>query len=246
MTAAGTPAVHGAGEPAGGVRLRVVSYNIHSQRDDTAALAAVVREAQPDVVIVQEAPRRFRWRQKSAALAESFGLVVAAGGLPSLGNLLLTSLRVRVTATRCQRFPLTPGRHLRGAAYAECRVGGARFLLAGSHLSTDPAERPNQATLLKREVADAQLPVVLGADLNDGPDSVAWRTVGEGLVDAAVAADAADRCTYSCANPRRRIDALFVDPRVTVLDYDVVDTPTTRRASDHFPVLADLLLPVVD
>lgn len=39
-----------------GVPLRVVSYNIHSQRDDAAALAAVVREAAPDVVIVQEAP----------------------------------------------------------------------------------------------------------------------------------------------------------------------------------------------
>ncbi|MEH0844106.1 endonuclease/exonuclease/phosphatase family protein [Micromonospora sp. CPCC 205711] len=232
------------GTPASaGVPLRVVSYNIHSQRDDTAALAAVVREAAPDVVIVQEAPRRFRWRQKSAALAESFGLVVAAGGLPSLGNLLLTSLRVRVTATRCQRFPLTPGRHLRGAAYAECRVGGARFLLAGSHLSTDPAERPGQAALVKRELAAATLPVVFGADLNEGPDGPAWRTVAEGLTDAAVAADAADRHTFSCANPRRRIDALLVDPRVRVVGYDVVDTPQTRRASDHFPVLVDLLLP---
>ncbi|MGC4805713.1 endonuclease/exonuclease/phosphatase family protein [Micromonospora sp. DT233] len=226
-----------------GVPLRVVSYNIHSQRDDTAALAEVVRSAAPDVVIVQEAPRRFRWRQKSAALAESFGLVVAAGGLPSLGNLLLTSLRVRVLDTRCQRYPLTPGRHMRGAAYAHCRVGGAEFLLAGSHLSTDPAERPAQAAAFKRELAAAELPVVAAADLNEGPDGTAWATVGEGLTDTAVAADRADRVTYSCADPRRRIDAVFVDPRITVVDYDVVDTPQTRRASDHFPVLVDLLLP---
>nr|WP_204342683.1 endonuclease/exonuclease/phosphatase family protein [Micromonospora terminaliae] len=223
--------------------MRVVSYNIHSQRDDTAALAEVVRAAEPDVVIVQEGPRRFRWRQKCASLADSFGLVVAAGGLPSLGNLLLTSLRVRVTATRCQRYPLTPGRHLRGAAYAECVVGGTRFLLAGSHLSTDPAERPAQAAAFKRELAAATLPVVAGADLNEGPDGTAWRTVAEGLTDAAVAMDRADRLTYSCANPRRRIDALFVDPRISVVDYDVVDTPRTRQASDHFPVLVDLLLP---
>ncbi|SCF23333.1 Metal-dependent hydrolase, endonuclease/exonuclease/phosphatase family [Micromonospora chaiyaphumensis] len=223
--------------------LRVVSYNIHSQRDDTAALAEVVRAAEPDVVIVQEGPRRFRWRQKCASLADSFGLVVAAGGLPSLGNLLLTSLRVRVTATRCQRYPLTPGRHLRGAAYAECLVGGTRFLLAGSHLSTDPVERPAQAAAFKRELAAATLPVVAGADLNEGPDGSAWRTVAEGLTDAAVAMDRADRLTYSCANPRRRIDALFVDPRISVVDYDVVDTPRTRQASDHFPVLVDLLLP---
>ncbi|MFI6231790.1 endonuclease/exonuclease/phosphatase family protein [Micromonospora echinospora] len=228
------------------VPLRVVSYNIHTQRDDTAALAEVVRAARPDVVIVQEGPRRFRWRSKCAALAESFGLVVGAGGLPALGNLLLTSLRVRVHATRCQRFPLTPGRHLRGAAFAECAVGGARFVLAGTHLSTDPTERPDQAALFRAEVEAARWPVLVGADLNEGPGGAAWRTIADGLTDAAVAADRADRLTYSCADPRRRIDALFVDPRITVVDYDVVDTPQTRRASDHFPVLADLLLPVTD
>ena len=123
------------------VPLRVVSYNVHSQRDDTAALAAVVRAAAPDVVIVQEAPRRFRWRQKCATLAESFGLVVAAGGLPALGNLLLTSLRVRVRDTRCQRYPLTPGRHLRGAAYADCQVGAAP--VPAGRLA--PVHRPGRA-----------------------------------------------------------------------------------------------------
>ncbi|MEU3456463.1 endonuclease/exonuclease/phosphatase family protein [Micromonospora sp. NPDC006766] len=223
-----------------------MSYNIHSRRDDTAALAEVVRSAAPDVVIVQEGPRRFRWRQKCASLADGFGLVVAAGGLPALGNLLLTSLRVRVLATRCQRYPLTPGRHLRGAAYAECRVGGSRFLLAGSHLSTDPAERPAQANAFKRELAATPLPVVAGADLNEGPDGSAWRTVAEGLTDTAVAAGRAARPTFPCADPQRRIDALFVDPRITVVDHDVVDTPRARRASDHLPVLADLLLPAAD
>ncbi|MFC0100085.1 endonuclease/exonuclease/phosphatase family protein [Micromonospora marina] len=226
-----------------GVPLRVLSYNIHSQRDDAAALAEVVRTAAPDVVIVQEGPRRFRWRQKCAALAESFGMVVAAGGLPSLGNVLLTSLRVRAVDTSCQRYPLTPGRHMRGAAYAQCRVGGVDVLLAGSHLSTDPAERPAQAAAFKRELAASTLPVVAGADVNEGPDGPAWQTLAEGLTDTALAADRADRLTYSCADPRRRIDALFVDPRITVVDYDVVDTPAARRASDHFPVLVDLLLP---
>ena len=48
-----------------GVPLRVVSYNVHGQRDDVAALATVVRQLAPDVVIVQEGPRRFGWRAKS-------------------------------------------------------------------------------------------------------------------------------------------------------------------------------------
>lgn len=231
---------------AAGTRLRVVSYNVHSQRDDPAALVEVVRGLRPDVLIVQEAPRRFRWRHKCAALADAFGLVVAAGGLPSLGNLLLTTLRVRVHDTWCLRYPLTPGRHMRGAAFAQCSVGLARFVAAGSHLSTDPVERPAQATLLKKALSKVGPPVVVGADLNEKSGGVAWRCMADGLVDAAVVADRTDRLTYSCANPRDRIDALFVDPRLRVANYDVIDSPVARRASDHFPVLADLVLPAQD
>jgi endonuclease/exonuclease/phosphatase family metal-dependent hydrolase len=225
------------------VGLRVLSYNVHGQQDDADALAAVVRSTAPDVVIVQEAPRRLRWRAKCAALARSFDMVVAAGGLPALGNLLLTTLRVRVHDTSCLRFPLTPGRHMRGAAFAECSVPNARFTLVGSHLSTDPTERPGQAELLKKAMGQAGAPVVFGGDLNENSGGAGWRTLADGLVDAAVAMDAADRLTFSCADPRDRIDALFVDPRIAVRAYDVIDTPETRRASDHFPVMADLELP---
>ena len=58
-------------------KLRVLSYNIHSSKDDLRALATVVREIAPDVMIIQEAPRRFRWRQKCADLA---ALVRPGGG----------------------------------------------------------------------------------------------------------------------------------------------------------------------
>jgi endonuclease/exonuclease/phosphatase family metal-dependent hydrolase len=229
-----------------GVRLRVLSYNVHGQRDDVAALAAAVRAAEPDVVIVQEGPRRFRWRHKTGALAAALGLVVGAGGLPSLGNLILTSLRVRVGRTWHRQFPLTPGRHMRGAVFAECAVGSdtvAPFVVAGSHLGTDPTERPGQAALLKGELTGLGSPVVLGADLNENSGGAAWRTLADGLTDTAVATGRADTRTFPCADPRDRIDALFVDPRIVVTGYDVLDTPQTRRASDHFPVLADLLLP---
>jgi endonuclease/exonuclease/phosphatase family metal-dependent hydrolase len=239
----GVTQVESSGDPTSSVRLRVLSYNVHGQRDDVDALAEAVRNMEPDVVIVQEAPRRFRWRHKCAALADQLGLVVAAGGLPTLGNLLLTSLRVRVYRTWSQQYPLTPGRHLRGAVFAECGIGTSRFVLAGSHLSTDPAERPGQAALFKQEWAALRLPVVVGMDLNENSGGGAWRTVADGLTDAAVVADAAERFTFSCVYPHNRIDALFVDPRIGVLGYDVVDTAQTRRASDHFPIQADLRLP---
>ncbi|NUO55947.1 MAG: endonuclease, partial [Hamadaea sp.] len=169
-----------------GVGLRVVAYNIHSSRDDLGALAAVVRGLEPDVLIMQEGPRRFRWRTKVAALASSFGLVVVGGGLPALGNVILTSLRVRRRDSWEVRFPLKPGRHMRGAAFARCEAGGVSFTLVGSHLSTDDEERPSQAALLRDAIAGLAGPVILGADLNDVPGSVSWNLVHQDLVDVGV------------------------------------------------------------
>jgi endonuclease/exonuclease/phosphatase family metal-dependent hydrolase len=226
-----------------GAELRVVSYNVHSLRDDRAALAKVVRDLAPDVVIVQEAPRRWRWRTKCAQLADDFGLVVGVGGLPSLGNLILTSLRVRVLDTWTLRYPLTPGRHMRGAAFARCAVpGAAPFVVAGTHLSTDDAERPGQAALLKPALTASQDPVVLGVDLNEQPDGLSWRLLADGLADAALTAGQQDRNTFSCSDPNRRIDAVLVDPRLRLRDYQVYTAPPTLQASDHFPLVVDLML----
>lgn len=221
-------------------QLRVVSYNVHSLKDDLDALTAVVRELNPDVLVIQEAPRRFRWRTKCARLAHDFGMIYAVGGLPSLGNLILTHLRVRVHDGWCVQFPLTPGRHMRGAAFARCSVDRIPFIVVGSHLSTDAGERPAQATTLKKAMSDVDAPVVFGADLNENSGGSAWRTLADGLVDTA---GRTDRPTFSCADPRERIDAVFVDPRIAVRRYDVIDTEQARRASDHFPVLAELTLP---
>ncbi|WP_213450708.1 endonuclease/exonuclease/phosphatase family protein [Rhizomonospora bruguierae] len=224
--------------------LRVVSYNVHSSRDDRDALADVVRELRPDVLVVQEGPRRFRWRHRTAALARSFDLVVAEGGLHSLGNLLLTSLRVRVLASRSVRYPLTPGRHMRGAAIATCAVEGVRFAVAGTHLSTDPQERPAQARQFREAVAGLDAPLVAGVDVNEGPaGGTAWNVLAEGMVDVAERTGAGNRHTFPVAHPYERIDALFVDPRIEVRGYRVVDTPAARRASDHFAIVADLTLP---
>lgn len=223
-------------------RLRIMSYNVHGRQDDLQALANVVRDLDPDILVVQEGPRRFRWRQKSADLARRVGMIVAEGGLPSLGNLIFTSLRVRPYHTWSVKYPLTPGRHMRGAAFANCAVadgegGEVGFTVVGSHLSTDDAERPAQATRLKEAMVAAPDPVLLAVDINEGPGGPAWQLLADGLTDAA---GADERPTFSVASPRRRIDAIMLDPRLKVISYEVVDTPASRRASDHFPIWVDV------
>ncbi len=221
-----------------GVQLRVVSYNVHSLRDDLEALARVVREIEADIAVVQEAPRRWRWRSKCARLAHSFGLLVAEGGLPSLGNLIMTSHRVRVLDSWSLRYPLTPGRHMRGAAFARCAVlGAAPFVVAGSHLSTDPTERPAQAALLKPALDACADPTILAADFNETSEGSSWPLLATTLTDPG------GPPTFPAHAPDRRIDAIFVDPRLTLTSYTVITSPLAVRASDHLPVVADLLLP---
>jgi endonuclease/exonuclease/phosphatase family metal-dependent hydrolase len=194
------------------------------------------------VVVIQEAPRRFRWRVRCAELARRFGLVYAGGGLPSLGNLVLTNFRVRVHGHWCVQYPLTPGRHLRGAVFVRCEVGRTGFVVAGSHLATDAAERPTQAAILRRTLAEVEEPKLLGIDMNDVPGSPAWRTVGDGLVDSGAASGAP---TFPAAAPKRRIDAVLVDPRCTIDSYQVFEHPRAVRASDHCPLLVDVTLPTI-
>src|SRR5206468_1367391 len=163
----------------------------------------------------------------------------AGGGQPALGNAVLTNLRVHAREQWCVQYPLTPGRHMRGAAFVRCAVGRSEFVVSGSHLATDPGERPGQAVILKKVLADLDAPVILGLDLNENPGGPAWRTVADGLVDAG------GSLTFPATRPQHRIDAIFVDPRCSVLSCRVVDSAAARAASDHLPVIAEIALPAV-
>jgi endonuclease/exonuclease/phosphatase family metal-dependent hydrolase len=218
--------------------LRVMSYNVRGLRGDRAALAEVVREAAPDVLVVQEAPRRLRWRTRNAQLAHDVDLVYVCGGAPSLGNVIFSDLAVRPYATWELRYPLVPGRHMYGAAFARCATGGAAFVVVGSHLATDADERPGQAELLKKALSDLDVPVIFAGDLNETSGGAAWRMLADGLVDGG------SDDSVSVPATGQRHDVIFVDPRLTVTGYRVIDTPTARRASDHLPVVVELALPV--
>ncbi|HKE66859.1 MAG TPA: endonuclease/exonuclease/phosphatase family protein [Micromonosporaceae bacterium] len=228
---------------AGPVTLRVMSYNVHGQRDDRGALASVVRDIAPDIVVVQEAPRRFRWRARSAELARGWRMLYAAGGLPSLGNLIVTTHRVRVRDSWCLRYPLTPGRHLRGAVFARCTVGAATFVVAGTHLATDDVERVGQARIFADECATVTEPLLVAADLNDTAGGASWSILVHRLVDPAATLGKDGLATFPAGAPTRRIDAVFVDPRCSIEAYDVVATPAARAASDHLPVVVDVRVP---
>lgn len=213
--------------------LRALSYNVRSLRDDRDALVEVVRSARPDVVMVQEAPRLFRWRARCAELARRTGLLVVSGGRTAGDCLLLATLRVEVREAHAVRLTRTPGLHRRGLAYARVSVAGREVVVASAHLGLRADERARHVAEIARLLSPYSLPVVLGADVNEQPGSPAWEAL-----DTRWPAAAAGGPTFPSRSARRRIDGVFTDLPVSAAQ--VLEGPLVERASDHRPVLVDL------
>jgi endonuclease/exonuclease/phosphatase family metal-dependent hydrolase len=229
--------------------VRVLSYNIRSMRDDTAALARVIRACAPDLVLIQEAPRFFRWRRAAARLAEATDLVYVTGGATVAGPMILSSLRLHVERSEDLLMPRTPGWHQRGFATAVLRVGKARFAAVSTHLSLSPAERYTQAGLVLERVAAMGEPyVVLGGDFNEPPDRPGFSRIADQLQDGFVTRPWGGEITNH-RPPFMRIDAVFSTPGIEVLGCGVplgrpgITEADLHAATDHMPVLAALRVP---
>jgi endonuclease/exonuclease/phosphatase family metal-dependent hydrolase len=233
-------------EEDGSAVVRVLSYNIRSMRDDTAALGRVIRACAPDLVLIQEAPRFFRWRKALTRLARSAGLVTLAGGATAAGPALLCAMRASVERTEDVLLPLTPGLHRRGFSTAVVRFGAARLGVVSCHLSLSGEERLAQARMLTRRVAELGVShVVAGGDLNEGPGGKAFQHVAGELRDAYALRPWGGEFTSTARKPFQRIDALFVTEGVEVLGCGVPEVAGADAvaASDHLPVLAVLRVP---
>ncbi|WP_328317041.1 endonuclease/exonuclease/phosphatase family protein [Streptomyces sp. NBC_00388] len=231
----------------GSAVVRVLSYNIRSMRDDEKALARVIRACDPDLVLIQEAPRFFRWRKAAARLAAATDLVTLGGGATAAGPLLLCSLRATVERTEDVLLPRTPGLHQRGFATAVVRIGGARLGVLSCHLSLRSDERRTQAGLLLDRLGAMDVPhAVVAGDLNERPEGRSFGRLAAALQDCWTAKPWGGEHTYPAAGPDRRIDAVFATQGVEVLGCGVPqDIPEAdlRAASDHLPVLAALRVP---
>lgn len=222
-----------------------MSYNIRSLRDDKRAVVRVIRDVDPDVVCIQEAPRFAFWRRKCAWLARSTGLVIAAGGRVAAANILLVRDSVTVEANHSVLFTKDPKRHQRGCAMALLRHSGRPFIAAGTHLDGWPEPRLRHVRELYSALdlfAPDHAPFVLAGDFNDDPGSRVWSELSRRATDAYGVAGVGDGLTLNVTEPTRRIDAVFAGPGVAVQSARSIDSPDVRSASDHRPVVAELEL----
>ena len=218
-------------------RLRVATYNTRDFLDDHHLAARLVRAVDPDVLCLQEVPRRLfaPWRLRRFAAA--CGLRWSGPQRGSGGTTVLTSPRVDLLEASHHRLSVRWPDRTRGWARARVRLADGSELTAVSvHLGLRPQERERHA----REIVDALdgvQPLVVAGDLNEGDDGPAFGVVADRLAVAGP-----DGPTFPARSPHRRIDVLFASPGVRVLGGGPVAVPDAHwpRGSDHRPAWVDV------
>jgi endonuclease/exonuclease/phosphatase family metal-dependent hydrolase len=200
--------------------MRVVGWNVRSLRDGRAAVVAVVRSLDPDVLVLQEAPRLVLWRLSRWWLAQACGLQVVTPWRAA-GNVVLVRPGMPLLGRAQVRVPKRRGLHRRAAVVV--RLEG--LAVAGTHLDLREDARLDTAARVRAALPEG--PAVLSADVNDVPGSATWAVLAAGLVDPGAALDVP---TFPARAPSRRIDALLARD-LHVLRFHVADVPAPAQSS---------------
>jgi endonuclease/exonuclease/phosphatase family metal-dependent hydrolase len=246
--------------PAGGVPIRVMTYNIRSGNGDLAGTAAAIREQAPDVVALQEVDVRWAERSGFADQAAELGAMLhmnvrfapiysLPGATPGadarqFGVALLTrfpivSFRNDSIARLSTQEPNPTPAPAPGLLDATLDVRGVPVRALVTHLDyrKDPSVRARQVREMLVVVGDEPAPTLLFGDLNAAPGAPELRPLFARLHDA-WSGSADPGFSYPADAPAERIDYVLTSRQFTVRNIRV---PATV-ASDHRPVVADLLL----
>ena len=220
---------------------RVASYNTRDFLDDHRLAARIVRAIDPDVLCLQEVPRRLAAGRRVAGFAQTCGMRWSGRHRGSGGTTIFTSPRVELLECRHRRLPVRWPDRTRGYAVARVALPGGVDLTAVSvHLSLEPHERVTHAERILRGLPDGR-PVVVAGDLNEDETGDAWRLID---VPDRLRLVSPARPTFPARAPRRRLDVVFASPELQVLPHREVLVPDAAwaLASDHRPTWVDLRL----
>lgn len=222
--------------------IRVATYNTRDFLDDWRLGARLVRAVDPDVLCLQEVPRRLGGGWRTARFARRCEMRWTGSHRGSGGTTVLTSPRLRVVEARHLRLPVRWPDRTRGFAVVRAVTpAGGTVTAVSVHLSLRPAERVAHTERVLRALAGSG-PLVLAGDLNETESGSAWRLLD---VPDRLRPVAPPGPTYPARAPRRRLDVVFASPDLVVLPHREVAVPegAWARASDHRPAWVDLVVP---
>jgi endonuclease/exonuclease/phosphatase family metal-dependent hydrolase len=236
----------------------LLTYNVHRcQGIDRVIsphrIATVIAATGADIVALQELDvnrarsGRVDQAQLIAALLEMEFHFHPAWQLAEerFGNAVLSRFPLRLM--HAARLPGHPRgwRERRGAVWVQVNVGELRIQVINTHLGLVRHERRTQTEALFGPHwlghPDCRPPLILCGDFNAGPGSAVHRRCLESLRDVhRCLQPKRPRRTYPTRLPVASIDHVFLSEEFEVRHVEVVRTPLSRVASDHFPLLVEL------
>ena len=102
--------------------------------------------------------------------------------------------------------------------------------------------RMPQSTRIAKEISKSPYPVIVCGDFNDVPNSFAYYKIGKGLNNTFAVKGSGLGRTYQSITPTLRIDHIFSDPSINIEQV----TRVRANVSDHYPVVTDFFMPVID
>lgn len=223
--------------------IKVASYNIRKAigTDLTRRplrILNVLEEIDADIVVLQEADRRFGKRQSALpafqveAHSDYFPvpLDVQRDSIGWHGNAILVRKTITVEHHDIIHIPYIEPR---GVVMATLGIGGKLLSIFGMHLDLSGLWRTRQANVIADLAKEQHHPTILTGDLNE------WRRNA-----GCLKVFSKDFCVLDCGRsfhsnrPVARLDRIMHCDRVEAKEWGVHRSPLAARASDHLPVWA--------
>jgi endonuclease/exonuclease/phosphatase family metal-dependent hydrolase len=243
--------------------IRVMTYNIHSCIDlnrivNLELIAGIIQDLNADIVALQEVdtqkPRNANQNQ-AGILADKLRMEyvffpVEKIGRHAFGLAVLSRFSFNICHDNYlpNLYPwLNPRK--RGAIRASIQTPSGQIHIINAHLSLFKLERRKQLkTLLGKDwllAIPEDEPIIFCGDLNAGPLSKTYRTLSRYFIDVQKHLNGPrahiPQPTFPSKSPLFRIDHIFVSRHFQILNVEVRKTLDTQTASDHLPLIADLV-----
>ena len=227
-----------------GLSLRMMTYNIQhgAGMDDVIDLdrqAAVIRDAMPDVVGLQEVDscvKRSGYKPQAALLGSKTGMYSTFGGaIPLTGGKYGVAILSKEKPLSHRNIPL-PGNEKRTLLVCEFQ----EYVFACTHLALEEENRLASLPIILEEVARWEKPFFICGDWNDIPTStLITKMKREGFRMLSYVSNTSTYYTYPAGTPKKLIDYIASYGKVynSIVSRKVLNEP---EASDHRPVLVEV------
>ncbi len=235
--------------------LKVLSYNVrhcnppaHKGVIDVEAIAKVIKDANPDLVALQEIDRFTKRSGEELDQAKELGRLTGMhsyfvkainwdGG--EYGIAVLSKYKI-LDSIHLQ-LPMAEGKagEARAVAIIKVKIKRKHILFASTHLDIVKEHRELQASAIADYFGEQKLPVILAGDFNDIPGSKTLTILQDHF--RITCAELSCGKTFPQVNPDRTIDYIMYNPeaKFKTIIHKVIPE---EYASDHRPIISTITL----